>query len=64
MSGKLYIMNRPDLADLAAAQAVVDANPDAYMAGTTIVIASGVRLVVTTNDGTTVVLGTVTVVVV
>lgn len=64
MSGKLYIMNRPDLADIAAVQAVVDANPAAYMAGTTLVIASGVRIVVTTNDGTTVVLGTVTVVVV
>jgi len=57
-------MNRPDLADLAAVQAVVDENPLSYEAGTTIVIASGVRIVVTTNDGTTVVLGTVTVVVV
>ncbi len=59
---KLYVMNRPELADIAAVQAVVDGNPPAYQAGTTIVIASGVRIVVTTNDGTTVVLGTVTVV--
>ena len=59
---KLYIMNRPDLADLAAVQAVVDANPTAYEWGTEIVIAGGVRIVVLTNDGTTVVLGTVTVV--
>ena len=59
---KLYIMNRPDLADLAAVQAVVDGNPTSYEAGTTIVIAAGVRIVVVTNDGTTVVLGTVTVV--
>jgi len=64
MSGKIYTMNRPDLADLAAVQAVVDANPTSYMAGTTFVIEDGVRIVVTENDGTTVVLGTVTVVVV
>lgn len=61
---KLYIMRRDDLADLAAVQVVVDANPVAYEQGTTIVIADGVRIVVVTNDGTTVVLGTVTVVVV
>ena len=60
--GKLYIMNRPDIADLAAAQVVVDANKQAYEAGTTIVIAAGVRIVVVTNDFTTAVLGTVTVV--
>jgi hypothetical protein len=59
---KLYIMHQPDLADIAAVQAVVDSNPPAYEAGTTIVIAAGVRIVVVTNDGTTVVLGTVTVV--
>ena len=59
---KLYIMKREDLADLAAVQVVVDENPTAYEAGTTIVIAAGVRIVVVTNDGTTVVLGTVTVV--
>ena len=59
---KLYIMRRDDLADLAAVQAVVDENPTAYEQGTTIVIAAGVRIVVVTNDGTTVVLGTVTVV--
>ena len=59
---KLYIMNRPELADLAAVQAIVDDNPGSYEAGTTIVIAAGVRIVVVTNDGTTVVLGTVTVI--
>jgi hypothetical protein len=59
---KLYIMNRPDLADLAAVQTMVDANKPAYIAGTTIVIAAGVRIVVVTNDFTTAVLGTVTVV--
>jgi hypothetical protein len=59
---KLYIMNRPDIADLAAAQVVVDENKRSYEAGTTIVIAAGVRIVVVTNDFTTAVLGTVTVV--
>ena len=62
MSGKLYTMNRPDLADLAAVQVVVDENPTAYMAGTTIIIDAGVMIQVVTNDGTTVVLGTITVV--
>jgi len=55
-------MRRDDLADIAAVQVVVDANPVAYEQGTTIVIADGVRIVVVTNDGETVVLGTVTVV--
>ena len=59
---KLYTMNRPDLADIAAAQVVVNLNKPAYIAGTTIVIAAGVRIVVVTNDFTTAVLGTVTVV--
>lgn len=59
---KLYIQRRDDLADLAAVQVVVDENPTAYEQGTTIVIEDGVRIVVVTNDGTTVVLGTVTVV--
>ena len=62
MSGKLYTMNRPDFADLAAVQIAVNENPTAYMAGTTIIIAGGVMIQVVTNDGTTVVLGTITVV--
>ena len=61
---KVWTMKRPDLADLAAVQAVVDANPEAYEWGTTIVIAAGVVIQIVSNDGTTVVLGTVTVVVV
>lgn len=58
---KLYILNRPDLADIAAVQVVVDENPGSYVAGSTIVIENGVRIVVLTNDGTIVVLATVSV---
>jgi uncharacterized membrane protein len=60
--GKLYTHNRPDFADIAAVQAAADANIPSYPAGAQYVIAAGVRIVVVTNDGTTVVLGTVTVV--
>ena len=58
---KGYTMIRPDLADEAAVQAVVDENPSAYVYGTTIVDAAGARHVIISNDGTTVVLGLVTV---
>ena len=58
---KGYTMVRADLANEAAVQAVVDGNPGAYITGTTIVDAAGARHVVVSNDGTTVVLGLVTV---
>ena len=54
-------MVRLDLADEAAVQAVVDANPGSYTVGTTIVDAAGARHVVVSNDGSTVILGLVTV---
>lgn len=57
---KRYIESRPDLANEAAVQAVVDANPAAYQVGTMFVDAAGVIHYVKTNDGTTVVLGTIT----
>jgi len=53
---KAYIMVRPDLADTAAVQAVVDANPVSYGLGTIIVSADGQGNIVQANDGTTVVL--------
>ncbi len=53
---KAYIMVRADLADTAAVQAVVDANPVAYGLGTIIVSADGQGNIVQANDGTTVVL--------
>ena len=56
---KSYIMNRPDLADTAAVQAVVDANPTSYTVGTIIVPATGIGSIVKTNDGTTVVLAVI-----
>jgi hypothetical protein len=58
---KAYTMVRADLADEAAVQAVVDENPTSYTTGTTIVDAAGARHVIISNDGTTVVLGLVTV---
>ena len=59
---KMYQMLRTDLADLAAVQAVVDANLTSYVQGTIFSIDAGVLIVVVTNDGTTAVLGTITVV--
>jgi hypothetical protein len=53
---KAYIQVRTDLADTAAVQAVVDANPAAYGLGTIIVSADGQGNIVQANDGTTVVL--------
>ena len=53
---KGYIMVRKDLADTAAVQAVVNANPTAYDLGTIIVSADGQGNIVQANDGTTVVL--------
>jgi hypothetical protein len=53
---KGYIMVREDLADTAAVQAVVDANPAGYGLGTIIVSADGQGNIVQANDGTTVVL--------
>jgi uncharacterized protein GlcG (DUF336 family) len=57
---KGYTMVRLDLANTAAAQAVVDANPTAYAIGTIIVSADGIANMVTSNDGTTVVLTAIT----
>jgi uncharacterized protein GlcG (DUF336 family) len=57
---KTYISYRPDLANEAAVQAVVDANPTAYVVGTVFIDAAGAMHYVKTNDGTTVVLATVT----
>lgn len=53
---KSYINVRLDLADTAAVQAVVDANPQAYGLGTIIVSADGQGNIVQANDGTTVAL--------
>lgn len=53
---KGYIMTRKDLANTAAVQAVVDANPKAYDLGTIIVSADGQGNIVQANDGVTVVL--------
>jgi len=53
---KAYIMVREDLANTAAVQAVVDANPVAYALGTIIVSADGQGNIVQSNDGSTVVL--------
>lgn len=53
---KAYIMVREDLANVAAVQAVVDANPAGYGLGTIIVSADGQGSIVQSNDGTTVVL--------
>jgi len=53
---KAYTMVREDLADTAAVQAVVDANPGSYSLGTIIVSADGQGNIVQANDGTTVVL--------
>ena len=53
---KAYIMVRADLADTAAVQAVVDANPREYAFGTIIVSADGQGNIVSVNDGVTVVL--------
>jgi hypothetical protein len=61
---KRYTHYRPDIADLAAMQALAAANPPAFPVGAEYVIAAGVRLVVTANDGVAPVIGTVTVVVV
>ena len=57
---KTYIEYRPDLANEAAVQAVVDANPGAFVVGTMFVDAAGVIHYVKTNNGTTVTLGTIT----
>ena len=56
---KSYIMSRPDLADTAAVQALVDGNPAAYAVGAIIVPATGIAAIVKTNDGTTVVLANI-----
>ena len=59
---KRYIHYRADLANLAAVQAEANSNPGAFPVGKHIVPADGAVIVVTANDGTTVTLGTVTVV--
>ena len=58
---KRYVMDRRDLADEAAVQALVDANPGSYSTGTTIVDVAGAQHVIISNDGTTVVLGLISV---
>ena len=58
---KRYITYRSDLANEAAVQAVVDANPAAFPVGSMFVDAAGTIHFVKTNDGTTVVLDTVAV---
>jgi hypothetical protein len=58
---KAYLMVRDDLADEAAVQALVDANPGSYIKGTHIQDVAGAEYIVVTNDLTTVVLGTITV---
>lgn len=57
---KRYIQHRADLANEAAVQAVVDANPKSYPVGSMFVDAAGVIHYVKTNDGSTVTLGTIT----
>lgn len=52
-------MVRADLADTAAVQTVVDANPAEYAFGTIIVSADGQGNLVSENDGTTVTLSAV-----
>jgi len=59
---KRYIHLREDLANLAALQAAADANPLAYPKGGQYMLADGALCTVTANDGTTVTIGTVTVV--
>ena len=61
---KRYIHVRTDLADLAALEAASAANPPNFPVGGLYSIAGGVLLIITENDGTTPVVGTVTVVVV
>ena len=56
-------MVRTDLADTAAVQTVVNANPVAYGLGTIIVSADGQGVIVQANDGTTVVLKAINVIV-
>jgi hypothetical protein len=53
---KTYIMVPEGVADTAATQALVDANPGAYILGTIIVSEDGQGNIVQANDGTTVVL--------
>ena len=58
---KGYIQVRADLADTAAVEAVVDANPTAYTQGTIIVAADGAANIIVTNDGVTPTYGLITV---
>lgn len=59
---KAFIHVRRDLANLAALQAAADANKASYPAGGQYLLGDGAVVIVTGNDGTTVTLGTVTVV--
>jgi len=58
---KSYVMYRPDLADTAAVEAEITANPPAYTVGTIVVAADGAANIVVTNDGVTPTYGLITV---
>jgi hypothetical protein len=46
---KSYVMYRPDLADTAAVEAEITANPPAYTVGTIVVALDGAANIVVTN---------------